>query len=199
MAEFLDIEFDLKDIRKLSRPVKLGLVKGMTLASAKLTSEVQNKHLRGGTSSSRLRVRSGKLRSETRALRTKIEGSEIKGGFKIGVFYASTHFGPKGKVTTIKPKSAGALAVPLPPALTAGGRPKKKGPRDWGNFLTFIPRGSKPPLLARVTKKLVTPYYVLVKEVRIKTRIHPEVIEAENTPALVRIVDTSIQGELDKI
>lgn len=199
MGVFLDIKFDVSDIRNLSKPVKAGLIKGMTEASAKLTSEVQNKHLRGGTSSSRLRVRSGRLRSETRALRTKIKGSEVRGGFKIGVFYASTHFGPKGKVTTIKPKRSRYLTIPLPPALTAGGRPKKKSAREWGDRLKFIPRAGKSPLLAEVTRGGIRPFYVLKDEVDIKTRVHPEVIEAETSDILARIIDNSIQSELNKI
>lgn len=199
MGEFLDITFDLKDIRRLSKPVEVGLFKGVTEGSAVLTSNVQNKHLRGGTSSSRLGVRSGRLRSETRALRTKTEGSQVKGGFKIGVFYASTHFGPKGKVTTIKPRSSRYLTIPLPPALTAGGRPKKKSARDWGDRLTFIPRGGKSPLLAEVTRAGIRPFYVLKKEIDIKTRVHPEVIEAENAAILARVVDNRIQAELNKI
>lgn len=199
MGEFLDIEFDLSAIHDLSRPVRLGLIKGMTEASAKLTSEVQNKHLRGGTSSSRLRRRSGRLASETRAVRTRLDGQKIKGGFKIGVFYASTHFGPKGKVTTIKPKSSRFLTIPLPPALTAGGRPKKKSAREWGDRLRFIARGGKSPLLAEVTRGGIRPFYVLKDEVDIKTRVHPEVIEAETADILARIVDNSIQSELNKI
>lgn len=199
MAEFLKMTFDASDIRKLSAPVKAGLFKGVTAGSAKLTSEVQNKHLRGGTSSSRLGVRSGRLRSETRALRTKLDGSRVEGGFKIGVFYASTHFGPKGKVTTIKPKSSRFLTIPLPPALTAGGRPKKKSAREWGDRLQFIPRRGKSPLLAEVTRGGIRPFYVLKTKINIKTRVHPEVIARENEELLARIIDNSIQTELNKL
>lgn len=199
MGKFLDIDVDTSDIKDLDKSIVRGLIKGITGGSAHLTSQVQNKHLRGGTTSTRLGVRSGKMRSETRAVRTRIEGTKVKGGFKIDVFYASTHFGPRGKTTTIKPTRSQWLTIPLPPALTAGGRPKKTSARQWGDRLKFIPRGSKPPLLAEVNRGSITPFYVLKKEVTIPTRIHPEDIERENIAALSRIVDNSIQKEFNKL
>lgn len=71
---------------------------------------------------------------------------------------------------TITPKRAKYLTIPLPPALTASGVPKKLSAREWQN--TFVLKSKKGNLLIvqKVGKELV-PLYVLKKKVTIPKRL----------------------------
>lgn len=74
---------------------------------------------------------------------------------------------------TIRPKRAGALAIPIGAARTKGGATRggfesPRGRKD----LEFIKRGhGRAPLLAKVSKDRITPMFVLVKSVKIKPRL----------------------------
>lgn len=71
---------------------------------------------------------------------------------------------------TITPKRAKYLTIPLPPALTGQGVPKRKSAREWQN--TFVLKSKKGNLLIvqKVGKEIV-PLYVLKKSVTIPKRL----------------------------
>lgn len=103
-----------------------------------LQGHIRTRYLTGGTAPTKLGVRSGRLRSSVRVLEPReVRHGVFEGGVSIGTEYARTHFGPPGQVTTIKPKSAKYLTIPLKDALTGAGVAKgsaRNGP--WG--ATFI-------------------------------------------------------------
>lgn len=95
-------------------------------------------------------------------------------GFEFGtnLEYASIHQG-SGPTQTIRPKTAGALSIPLSKEAA-----RYDSPRKFPKPLSLVPRKNKPPLLIEVVqrgkknkkdfKSIV--HYILVKSVTIKAR-----------------------------
>ncbi len=144
----------------------------------------------GGTTDSRLRVRTGRLRASVREMPMASGPDFVDGGVSFGTRYARVHVGPKGQVTRIVPRARKMLAIPLPAAMTPAGVPKGTplgGP--WGE--TFIRATktegggqaiiygkleiTKGPRLGTLRRKVV-PLFVLMRSVEVKARIHPEEI-----------------------
>jgi hypothetical protein len=164
--------------------------------AAVLTTHIKNEHLKGGTSATRLAVRSANLISSTRALPVKESPGLIESGVGFGTQYARTHIGPKGQVTTIRAKKGKFLAIPLMAARTPGGD-ARGGPRSgmWGE--TFFARSKKGNLIlfgkkvvqkgksAGQTRGDVVPLFVLKTEVKVKARVHPETILAWEKPKMI--------------
>lgn len=183
---------NLKEFDALTAKMEKAIIDGVTEGSFAMTSHVVSKHLTGGTTGDRLGVRSGRLRSATHAMKTKVENGSVSGGTEVGVRYASTHIGRKGKKTTIRPKRARKLTIPLPAALTGAGRMKYNSARNYPN-LRIIKSKAGNLLLAQVEGGRITPFFVLKDRVDIMTRVHPEVIEQEVSPLLVRIIDKHLE------
>jgi hypothetical protein len=152
-----------------------------------LVSYLKEERFTGGTTDSKLAVRSGKLRASVRPMPIVNKPTSIEGGVKFGTIYARVHVGPAGQVTTIRPKKGKYLAIPLPAALKPSGVAKgapRTGP--WGD--TFFAHSKKGNLIlfgksiyskgARQgeTRGKVTPLFLMVKQVKIKARIHPKEI-----------------------
>jgi len=171
------------NLKKMTKTIFNAVIKEMKNQSVKLTNYTKIHHLRGGTTDSKLRVRSGQLLRTTRAKKTEKQSGIIKGGVVFGVKYASIHVGRKGQVTTIKAKPGKALSIPLPPALTPAGV-LRKPPREY-NDLQMIKREGRPPLLAKIFKNKVVPYFVLKKSVKVKSRVHPEDILNANKNSII--------------
>ena len=171
-----------------------------------LQSYVRAEKMTGGTSDTRLKVRSGRLRASVIPIKTEEKESSIEGGISIGTVYGRVHVGPKGQVTTIRPKRAKYLAIPLPDAMTGAGVARgspMSGP--WGN--TFIAKSKAGNLIIfgqrasyqkvkvkgvavrglaiRNLRSQVVPLFVLKKEVKIKARIHPEELIAWIKPKMI--------------
>ena len=178
----------------LSDELREEILKTTNRQSELLTNYIIERHLTGGTKKTKLAVRSGLLRKTTRPI-SSVSGERMKGGTRFGVFYAGPHIGPPNKVTTIKPRKAKSLAIPILYGLTAAGVAKAKSPRDVPG-LKYIPRGSKSPLLAKVEGGTVKPWYVLKKEVKIKARVHPNEIIDANMPRILRAYELIIEESL---
>jgi len=116
-----------------------------------------------------LSKRSGKLSASLNPSRIATSGaiaSNLEVSFTLtGI--ASVH----ERGATIRPKRAKYLTVPLPPALTGRGLPKKPSARDWKN--TFVLKSKKGNLLIvqKKGKNELTPLYVLKKSVTIPKRL----------------------------
>lgn len=116
-----------------------------------------------------LSKRSGKLLAGLNPARIKVTGQTEK---DIQVSYtlqgiANVH----ERGATITPKKAKYLTIPLPPALTSRGLPKKPSARDWKD--TFVLKSRKGNLLI-VQKQPnggILPLYVLKKSVTIPKRL----------------------------
>jgi len=170
---------------RVTNELRLLLASEMAQQSDFLTAYIVSRHLRGGTSSDRLAVRSGMLSKSTVAESTKIEGGKIFGGVRFGSKYAKVHVGPRGQSTVITAKPGHALAIPVGDALTPSGVIKRSSPLDYGNELTLIKRAGHAPILARVTGKAVYPMYVLKRSVTVPARVHPEDIMRATFPKIV--------------
>ena len=185
---------------QLSAKLREDIVKETNTQSEILTNYIIKKHLTGGTKLTKLAVRSGNLRRTTRPIHSP-SGEKIKGGTRFGALYAGLHVGPKGRVTTIKPRKGKYLAIPIMHGLTDAGVPKKRSPRDVPD-LKLMSRElvGKSPLLVRKAGDLIEPWYVLKKQVKVATRVHPDEILRANLPRILRayedIIGRTLREEL---
>ena len=158
---------------------------------------VRTEHLTGGTTSTRLRVRTGKLRASCIPIPTEIKEGSVEGGISFGTVYGRVHVGPKGQTTTITPKKGKYLTIPLPAAMTGAGVARgsaRQGP--WGE--TFVAKSKETGGLIIFGKRKITsgkkvgelrgqitPLFLLLKSVRIKARVHPEELIAWIKPKMI--------------
>jgi hypothetical protein len=82
------------------------------LRSIEMQSYIRTEHLTGGTSDTRLRVRSGRLRGSVIPLKVEVRNDSVDGGVSIGTKYGRPHFGPKGEKFIIRGKK-GWLTIPI--------------------------------------------------------------------------------------
>lgn len=128
------------------------------------------------TTDTRLVVRSGQLRNSIIPRPIKQVGTRIKGGVQFGKIYSKIHVGRKEKETTIKAKGDGWLVIPQKAALTQAGVARGK-PRSgiWGKtFFKKDKAGKRTYLWRKKEGGGIEPLFMLIKEVKVKTRIHPE-------------------------
>lgn len=139
-------------------------------------------------------------------------------GYKIGVLrgpslaYASTQeFGTKGKnpdspISTITPKRAKALAMPLGPALTRAGVRRRESPKDWENlkFIPFRNSGVAVGALydeedlaemkeAGLTLRSIPAYYLLLRKVDINPVFYISKSVDARLPKTVANINKAIQ------
>jgi len=169
----------------------------ITRQAREMQRYVRTEHLTGGTTSTRLRVRTGKLRASCIPIKTEIKEGSVEGGISFGTVYGRVHVGPKGQTTTITPKKGKYLTIPLPAAMTGAGVARgsaRKGPwgetfvaksKETGGLIIFgkrkIMRGKK----AGELRGKITPLFLLLKSVRIKARVHPEELIAWIKPKMI--------------
>lgn len=156
----------------------------INLNSTALQRYMRTQKLAGGTTSERLKVRSGRLRASVFPIKAEIIEDRVDGGISIGTVYARVHIGPKGQETLITPKKGKFLAIPLPAAMTRAGVARgspRRGP--WGETFVretdgkLIVFGKMQISKGKRTGELrsqVIPLFLLLKSVKIKARIHPE-------------------------
>ena len=158
---------------------------------------VRTEHLTGGTTDTRLRARTGKLRASCIPIKTEIKEGSVEGGISFGTVYGRVHVGPKGQTTTITPKKGKYLTIPLPAAMTGAGVARgsaRQGP--WGE--TFVAKSKETGSLIIFGKRKITsgkkvgelrgqitPLFLLLKSVRIKARVHPEELIAWIKPKMI--------------
>lgn len=159
--------------------------------SKAMTKYVIARHLTGGTSKDRLAVRTGHLRRTTKAKPVKEEKGAIVGGTSFGAKYARVHVGPRGKKTTITPKRAKYLAIPLAAAKTPAGV-ARGGPRDFPDTFVFRSKAGN-LIIGQRRRDRVVPLFVLKKRVTIPTRVHPEDIARVFTPRVLKDLRTSFE------
>jgi hypothetical protein len=166
---------------------KLGSMarKAINESSVLLASYMKTDRFTGGTTPTRLKVRSGRLRASVKSIKAAEKEGQITGGASIGTKYARVHVGPKGQKTTIKPKRGKYLTIPLPAAQTRAG--VTRGPARstvWantfvaktkaGNLIIFgkktVAKGAK----AGQAKGAIVPLFLLLKSVTVPSRIDPK-------------------------
>lgn len=165
-----DLEKDFEKMTPLIKNILIDYMEGVVMSVA----DRARTPYPGGTSPAgrfpgTLSKRSGKLLASLSKDRIKVAGGMRS---EVAVSYTLTGIATvHERGATIRPKRAKYLTVPLPPALTSRGIPKKKSARDWRN--TFVLKSKKGNLLI-VQKRAdggITPLYVLKKSVTIPKRL----------------------------
>lgn len=140
----------------------------LVLEAIKLRDRIQSKHLGGSrTTRTRLKGRSGTLERsvvvKTATTQDGLSSTEVR----IEAPYAGTHFGKKGEVTVIRPKSARALTIPTKFAQDSNG--VRLGNSDSPRFKnTFIANGK---IFGQVGGGPFVPLFILKSQVKVPVRI----------------------------
>ncbi len=194
MAEIEGIEKVNQALSEIPKKLERKIISILNVRSRDLQTYVRTEHLTGGTTDTRLRTRSGRLRAGTRPIKAEKKGDSIEAGISIGTNYAGPHFGPDGQETTIRPKRGKYLTIPLKAAMTPSGVSRGSamyGP--WGE--TFIARSRAGNLIifgkkksyqsVKIGKQKVkgvsiikmgqeaVPLFLLKQQVTIPARVHP--------------------------
>lgn len=210
----MGIEGNKKATDALKRELKKIQDKLVTILrtnSRLLATYTRTRHLKGGTSRTRLKMRTGKLAASTKPLRVKKIKTGYAAGIKFGTSYARTHVGRKGRKTTIRPKHGNWLTIPLPAVQTKAGVTRGKDaykitdryfttsgivenafPKmsKKGNLILFGYKKYQKGAKEGQTYGKLVPLFVLKKKVTIPTRVHPEV--------LIKYIDPKIKHDLEK-
>ncbi len=179
--------------------------------SKKLATYVVRFHMSGQASAYRggggsVAQRSGKLARSVTIYPTRGIGlGTVTGGVSIGkgVPYAGVQVGPAGQTTTIFPKTAKSLAIPLSSAMT--GRGVVRAPYSQGNLMQFSPRlfrgrgSGKDILFIKQSRDSIIPMFVLRKSVRVPARVHPEEIVNLHGPVVQQNLVHTINQRLQRL
>jgi hypothetical protein len=175
----------LNAFKKIPRSVLKQAQSIIDINARVLQRYIRTEKLTGGTTPTQLRVRSGRLRASVIPMKTEIKEDRAEGGISFGTVYSRVHVGPKGQTTLIAPKKVKFLTIPLPAAMTKAG--VVKGPArsaQWGD--TFVRKSKAGNLIIFGKKRImkgkkegelrgeVIPLFLLVKNVKVKARVHPE-------------------------
>jgi hypothetical protein len=164
--------------------------------SDKLTNYIIKNHLTGGTSDTKLKVRSGSFRRLTLPIKPKAYSAKMRGGTQFAGIGARVHVGPKNQVTTIKPIASKYLAIPIGEALNGNGVARYSGPRSVpGLSLITSRKGNK--LLARTSDAGIEPFFLLLKQVEVKARVHPDEVLSKNIKAIASDYRKAVKKALD--
>lgn len=191
----MKIESNNKEIKikfdKLKKAALINLKKVIASDQRVFVSYMRDRFLRGGTTETRLRRRSGHLARSLQAQPVEIKGTHVEGRVTIGTAYSRVHVGPKSQETTIRSKRPGGyLTIPIKdsPIMTKAGVVKAtakelmSGAAGLPFGRTFIYKGiiygsqriTKGPKIGKYTKQLI-PLFILKKQVKIPSRVHPEI------------------------
>lgn len=184
-------------VQKVSRRVFVE-TKRILRAESVLMGAYIRKDLMSGPRPGKLGVQTGALRASVKSMAVTESPGLLESGVSFGTQYARTHVGPKGQVTTIRAKKGKFLAIPMEAARTPSGV-AKGAPRSgmWGQTFVFRLRDGSGRLMLfgkKVAQKgakagqargNIIPLFLLVKQVKVKTRIHPEEILAWEKPKLI--------------
>lgn len=155
----------LRKIARIDRQV--GRV--LELGAITLQKRIKSKFLGGSqTGQTRLKGRTGALEESVIIERATQRGRGVVSSVRIASKYANVHFGRKGDVTIIRPKSKKALTIPTPHAQDSRGA--TLGPADSGRFRdTFIKNGI---IFGRASSTGgIKPLFILASQVRVPVRI----------------------------
>ena len=192
-----------KKINLVIKKYEKALLEILNRNSILLASYTRVTFLRGGTTGTKLRMRSGKLARSCLPIRAKVVNGEIKAGIKFGTMYAKTHIGDDKLFTEIRAKPGKFLAIPLAAAKTAAGVARGK-PRDPIFGDTFVKKSKKGKLIifgkkvswsgntgrsggrSGKSNEKIVPLFLLVKSVKIKKRVSPKLLIKWVKPKIIK-------------
>ncbi len=145
---------------------------GVEKAAAIVLNETKKGFARGGrpgkSDPNKITSRSGKLAQSLGSSKAEQKGGavQVRVGYREGVVsrYAKIH--EKKGTTTITPKRAKVLAIPLPAAMTPGGSPRFGSPRQASGFWVTTKKGN----LVFLEKSTGLPLFVGKKSVKVHGR-----------------------------
>ncbi len=168
-------------LARASRELPRTIAKILFTRLTEAVTYARTRYLTGGTTTDRLAVRTGALRAAF-GMQVEQQGSGVRArigyilpqarqGGGDALVYARIHEGwPEGRgSTTLRPRNAQYLAIPLAAAKTPAGV-ARGGPRDFHD--TFVQRSRQGNLIIfqKVGKGNIVPLFVLKKEVVIPAR-----------------------------
>lgn len=194
-------------LSRLQNYIQTVLIREIAVQGRALTAHIQQRYLSGPRSELTLDKRSGKIRKNTKPLPVTVINSSIVGGTVIGedVPYTRVHVGPIGQTTIIRPRSAGALAIPIEggPAMNPSGTLKTLfssagGLRNVPNLFRGRAANNLRPdvLYLRMSGNRVLPAFVLRNQVTIRTKVFPEVIAFDQAPVVKEALEQAVQDML---
>lgn len=208
------LTYNVKGKKSLERLLKKWGFKSVVRAARKvmnyhtvlLVSEIRTEDLSGPTTKKTVSARSGRLRQNIKAKRARVIGrASIQAGVTAGTAYAGVHIGRRGKRTTIRPKNAQYLTIPLDAAKTKAG--VARGSARSGVFgETFVVKSKAGNLIIMGKRKRqrgksagqtfgnVVPLFVLKKKVVIRARVDPR----KRTKKVQRVIGRDIIKELQR-
>jgi hypothetical protein len=161
-------------------------IKKIIFKNSALLATHAKKFMQGGTTSTHLRKRSGRLQTSTHQISVKKEGDSLIGGIRIGTAYAGVHIaraGNEGMSTTIRPKHGKYLTIPLPAAMTPAGVSRGSA-RSFPNTFIRTSKKGNPIIFQTKGKGKIVPLFLLVKKVTIPSRINASSLVAWIKPKL---------------
>lgn len=168
--------------------------------SRKLTEYVKQLYLSGPKGPYRLDKQSGDLYRGTVPLSVEVFGKRVIGGMEFGdTPYARIHIGGVGKVTTITPKRAKALAIPLGSnANWYTGRSDLISLHEFKQLSLWKRKGGRDAFLVEKVAGGIRPVFLLKKMVRQKTRVFPERIVQEYSSPVILTVEREVERYFGK-
>lgn len=201
-------EYNIGAVKQLSETVVRVITNIMNKESSRLAVYVRQSFLSGPTSDITLSKRSGELRKKTNPYPVKVMSDMVVGGiiFGDGLSYTSVHINQVGTVTTIKPRTAQALAIPLPGAMDKSGNVQNRyrsGLRGIKGLFRPYVSGSKgekrrADYLAIKRGGQIIPMFKLRKSVNIKSRVFPEVIAAEQEATVRHTFEAAVNNYINR-
>lgn len=194
-VEFNDNEVNIK-LEKLKKAALINLKKVIAADQHVFISYMRTTFLRGGTTATKLRRRSGHLARSLQAQPVETKGTGVEGRITVGTVYSRVHIGPKGQVTKIPKHSGGKwLTIPIPwsPIMRKDGTVKataaelKTGAAGLPFTKTIVKKSKKGNLIiwgvqqttkgSNIGKESggLVPLFLLRKQVKVKSRVHPEI------------------------
>lgn len=187
MVQILRTEQLQIELAKYGRRALPSIRRALATTAAAFVGELRSRSLSGPTASTSVSPRTGALRRGIRFASVQEDSRGYVARVTADRRYAFVHFGPRGRVTEIRPKNAKYLTIPLRAARTAAGV-SRGGARSgiWGDTF-FLP--AKNPgntvgyIMGRKTKQKgtgagtaygnVVPLFALVKSVKVEARVDP--------------------------
>ena len=177
-----------KEIARYGKRAFPVIRRSLATTAAEFVTKVRDERMSGPTSSTTVSARSGAMRRGLRFAGVQEEPRGFVAKVTTDRKYTFVHFGPRGQVTTIRPKNAKALAIPLAAAMTASGVAKgspRNGP--WGKTVIIPTKraGGSLAILYGVRERQsgknagkgyggLVPLFALMKSVQVPARIDPK-------------------------
>ncbi len=142
----------------------------LDVAAIRLSKRITSKFMGGSTTGqTRLRSRTGKLEKSVLVVKARNKAGGVTSSVRITSKYASVHFGRKGDVTIIRPKSKRALTIPTRFAQDGSGATLKSAENIKASRSGFIKNGV---IFGSLTSSgQPKPLFILKSQVKVPVRI----------------------------